>query len=177
MVKNQDKVKAHTVARRQITQKPVAHVKYRDSRIPDTLILDFLCQNADKIQLFHFWEVSLIVLLNLLLCFVILYLIWKAVFLLLTVLFIVCCYCSMNTMYSLNISEDINIFFQVFFSSWVCFFFLGGRGSFPSFTLEMFSSNVLGCFFLKWDITKLIGTACDGVWLSVFYEMMLLDLY
>lgn len=48
MAKDQDKVKAQTVVRRQLTQKPVAHVKYRDSRIPGTLILDFLHQNADK---------------------------------------------------------------------------------------------------------------------------------
>lgn len=48
VAKYQDKVKAQTVVRRQLTQKPVAHVKYRDSRVPGTLILDFLHQNADK---------------------------------------------------------------------------------------------------------------------------------
>lgn len=48
VVKYQDKVKAQTVAGSQITQKPAAHIKYRNSGIPGALVLYFLQQNADR---------------------------------------------------------------------------------------------------------------------------------
>ena len=49
-----DKVKARTVVRSLVIQKSVSHVQYRNSRVPGNLVMDFLHQNADKIQLFHF---------------------------------------------------------------------------------------------------------------------------
>lgn len=60
-------------------------------------------------------------------------------FLLLTLLFIVCYYCSMNTMYSLNISEDINMcvwFFFKFSSPVESVSFLGSEAIIPIFYLR-----------------------------------------